>query len=126
MIACPTVTADNDWQARKERGLKRAGKGCRIIDIDGRRLDQIHRIAQPRQVCSRQPILRRHGRNRRAKAHGRIGDQGLINAVAREDQERRTTGQTKACQTSSQGLYRRRTLPIGMLGPALAIALGEP
>ena len=126
MVARPGVGGGDHGQAGQRWLLQGSGEGRRVIHEHRRRLDLSRRVGQALGIGAGVAVLRRDGRHGGADAHGGVGDQGVLDAVLRQDQQRLAGTKAQPLQRGRQPRRALQPLGIGQLAPALARALGQP
>ena len=110
-----------------ESGLRQAVlEHRRIVHVDAGGVQHAERTGQPLWVRAAKAVLRRDRRNGHALAHGRIGDQGVVDSIHRQDQQRSRADNAQALQTAGDGANHALRLGEGDRPPARAGAFGQP
>ncbi len=120
------VARIDDRQIAEAAAFQRPLKQRAVFNEHCSGLDQPDDGAQTLMVFGEQRIGRRHRTNRGVGQHRAIGRQGMLNAVARQDHQRRLGTKAEIGKGFAQGPHRRKNRRVGPDLPApIGGALGN-
>ena len=107
-VARPRRRRRDHGQANQARSAEPFAEQDRILGEDGGGVERGAGMGQAHQVGAWQAVLRRDRRDRHPLAHGGVGDQRVVDVVARQDQQGSFTHHAQGLQARRQ---RRDPLP---------------